>query len=146
MVSVQPCSGAGQCSRVLVADRPQRLDLDAGFAVAPTDHVPALARRGAGLEQTVEDLVVLLRGDGFDVDGDFVEACVERVTQQPDLFDEHRFHVAEVLVDVGVDDVERLAELHVAEADVGAVVERHVGAFLQGDLVDGAAHPGQRER
>ena len=98
------------------------------------------------LEQPIEDLVVLLRRDGFDVDGDFVEARVERVCQQPDLFDEHRFHVAEVLVDVGVDDVERLAELHVAEADVGAVVERHVGAFLQGDLVDGAAHPGQRQR
>jgi hypothetical protein len=32
------------------------------------------------------------------------------------------------------------------EADVGAVVERHVGAFLQGDLVDRAAHPRQRKR
>ena len=56
------------------------------------------------------------------------------------------FMSPEEFVDIGVDDVERLAELHVAEADVGAVVERHVGALLQGDLVDRAAHPGQRQR
>lgn len=31
--------------------------------------------------------MVLLRGDGFDVDGDFVEVRVERVAEQPDLFD-----------------------------------------------------------
>ena len=138
--------GGGPMLRVLPADRPQRLDLDAGLTLAPPDQVPALPRSGSCSEQSIEDLVVLLRGDGFDVDGDFVDVGVERVGEQPDLFDEHRFHVPEVLVDVGVDDLERLAELHVAEADVGAVVERHVGAFLQGDLVDRAAHPGERQR
>ena len=52
--------GRGPMLRVFAADGPQRLDLDARFAVAPPDHVPALARRRARPQQPIEDLVVLL--------------------------------------------------------------------------------------
>ena len=67
--------------RILVTDRPQRLDFDARFAVTTPDQVPALACRGALLEQTIEHLVVSLRRDHLDVDGDLVEAGAECVAE-----------------------------------------------------------------
>ena len=138
--------GRGPVLRVLVADGPQRLDLDAAVRRRGAPPVPALPRRRARPQQTVEDLVVSLRGDGFDVDGDLVDVGVERIGQEPDLFDEDRLSCRagigrrRAMISGGS------TERHVAEADAGALVERQVGALLQGDLVDRAAHPRQRQR
>ena len=85
MVSVQPCSGFGQCS---------------GYS-PPTVHSASISTSGSVLrrpvqvqrcpavvpafEDVIEDLVVVVGGDGFHCGGDLVDAGVEGVGDEPDL-------------------------------------------------------------
>jgi hypothetical protein len=66
---------------VFVADRPQRLDLDERVTGATARPLPALARGGAGTQQVIEDLMVVLGGDGLDRRSHLVDPRVQRIRQ-----------------------------------------------------------------
>ena len=135
----------GPVVRVLVADGPQRLDLDQRPPVAPSRPIPPLTGGGAGGQQVIEDLVVRPRRHRVDGRGDLVEVGAEFVAQEPHLFGEDRAVEGEKVGGRRADRVDRLPERHVVEGDAGALVGRPVGAFLQRDRVDGAAHARQRQ-
>src|SRR5207237_454222 len=84
--------------------------------------------------------------DDFDLGRHLVDAGVERVGEQPHLFDEDAAVEAQELALVLAHLVERLAESHVVERDAGALVERPVRAFLQRDPVVASVQPVPRAR
>jgi hypothetical protein len=108
--------------------------------------VPPLAGSRPGPQQVLENLVILLRGNGFDGRGHLVERRAECVTDEPDLFFEYRAVERQEVGRGRADLLDRLTECHVVERDCGALVHRPVGPLLKGDLVDGAAHAGKRQR
>ena len=138
--------GFGPVRRIFPADGPQRLDLDEGLPAASARPTPALTGRGSGPQDVVEDLMVPGGGDGLDRRGHLVDAGIERIGHQPHLITEDAAVEGKEVVGSRVDVLDGLAEGHVVEGDRGAVVERPVGALLQGDPVDAPAHSRQCQR
>ena len=136
----------GPVRRVLTAHGPQRLDLDEGFPATAASPTPALTGRCSGPQHVVEDLMILGGRYCLDRRGHLVDAGIERIGHQPHLVAEDAAVEGQEVVGGGVDVLDGLAERHVVEGDRGAVVERPVGALLQGDPVDAPAHTGQRQR
>ena len=146
MVSVQPCCGLGQCL---------------GYSL-PTVHSVSISTNAAPSRRPIQfhrwPAVVPARSTWSKISWScsaatastdrrhLVDPGVQRVGEQPHLLGEDRAVEGEEFVCGDADLVDRCAEAHVVERDRGAVVDRPVGPLLQGQLVDGAAHPAQRQR